>query len=416
MIDVLKNLIEEKIARPVKNRGDCELISNAIIETLDVDISYSTIKRFYGLSPRTKPNKKTLNTLAQFVGYKNYPHFIQNYANKEKIDMYQIIYKAVAKDDDQSIINLVINTKKSSEPFINFVVSLIRELLHNKNYPVLDSIFKLDALNFNSFTYSEALQLGNSIGLLIRNKTITNSQLLNNINFIECVYLTFVDYSSLNGYYGEQTEIINCNQPNKEITLFTSAILEFRNFLNQKNQKKIKGDSIYSKQLNPILCSRLLALELMVNDTDNSTEILDNYFTVHSKKSLIIDYSFELFNTAILTKDFMLMNYLIEKIHLDTSIEFYYQKYHLNSFYLMCMFYFKHSKNSSEQKKYARLFNINDNAYSYEEFITIIHQVYLFGMAITANKKDQIKKRYTKLSKQMNYSYFSDDFLLNYFK
>ena len=82
----------------------------------------------------------------------------------------------------------------------------------------------------------------------------------------------------------------------------------------------------------------------------------------------------------------------------------------------MCMFYFKHSKNSSEQKKYARLFNINDNAYSYEEFITIIHQVYLFGMAITANKKDQIKKRYTKLSKQMNYSYFSDDFLLNYFK
>lgn len=416
MIDVLKNLIVEKIARPVKTRGDCELISNAIIETLDVDISYSTIKRFYGLSPSTKPNKKTLNTMAQFVGYKNYPHFTQNYANKEKIDMYQIIYKAVAKDDDQTIINLVIKTKKSSELFINFIVSLIRELLHNKNYPLLDSIFKLDELKFNSFSYSEALHLGNSIGLLIRKKTTTDSRLLSNFNFIACVYLTFVDYSSLNGYYGEQTEIIKRNQPNKEITLFTSAILEFRNFLNQMPQKKIKGDSIYSKQINPILCSRLLALELMVNDTNNSTEILDNYFTVHSKRSLIIDYSYELFNTAILTKDFMLMKYLIEKIHLDTSIEFYYQKYHLNFFYLMCMFYFKHSKNSSEQKKYARLFNVNDNAYNYEEFITIIHQVYLFGMSITANKKDQIKKRYTKLSNQMNYSYFSDDFLLNYFK
>ena len=125
MIDVLKNLIEEKISRPVKTRGDCELISNAITETLDVDISYSTIKRFYGLSPSTKPNKKTLNTLAQFVGYKNYPHFIQTCANQEQIDLYQIVYKAVYSKDDQAIINLVIKTKKSSELFINFIIKFM---------------------------------------------------------------------------------------------------------------------------------------------------------------------------------------------------------------------------------------------------------------------------------------------------
>jgi hypothetical protein len=416
MIDVLKNLIEEKISRPVKTRGDCELISNAITETLDVDISYSTIKRFYGLSPSTKPNKKTLNTLAQFVGYKNYPHFIQTCAHQEQIDLYQIVYKAVYSKDDQAIINLVIKTKKSSELFINFIISLIRELLHNKNYLLIDRIFKLDALNFNSFTYSEALQLGNSIGLLLRKKPTINYQLLSNTNFIECVYLTFVDYSSLNGYYGEQTEIINRNQTEKKITLFTSAILDYRDFLNQKPITKIKVDSIYSKQLNPILCSRLLALKIMVNDTDNYSEMLDNYFIVHSKKFQLIDYSYELFNTAILTKDFILMKYLIEKINPDTSIEFYYQKYHLNSFYLMCMFYFKHSKNSYEQKKYTRLFNASDSTYGYEEFITIIHKVYLFGTAINSNKKDQIKKEYTKLSNQLNYPYFSEDFLLDYFK
>jgi len=416
MINTLKNLIEAKIARPVRARGDCELISNAITEILDKDISYSTIKRFYGLSPSTKPNKNTLNILSQFVGYKNYQHFILNYPNKDNIDLYQTIYKALAKDDHHAIINLVITAKKRPEHFIGFIVFLIRELLHDKNYPLMDRMFKLDALNFNSFTYSEALKLGNSIGFLLRKKPTTNSLLLSNINYIECVYLTFVDYSSLNGYYGEQTEIIKRNELDKEITLFNSAILEFRDFLNQKPKKKINGDSIYSKQLNPILCSRLLALELIADDRDNSTEILDNYFEVHSKKSLMIDYSYELFHTAILTKDFMLMNYLIEKIHLDTSIEYYYQKHHLNSFYLMCMFYFKHSKKDPEQKKYARLFNYTHCAYSYEEFITIIHQVYLFGTAITANKKYQIKKQYTKLTKQLNYPYFSEEFLLDYFK
>ena len=45
MTELLKKLIEEKINRKVKTRGDCEFISNAILETLDMNISYSTIKR-----------------------------------------------------------------------------------------------------------------------------------------------------------------------------------------------------------------------------------------------------------------------------------------------------------------------------------------------------------------------------------
>ena len=39
MVDVLKKRIEQKIGKPVETRGDCELVSNAILETLDVDIS-----------------------------------------------------------------------------------------------------------------------------------------------------------------------------------------------------------------------------------------------------------------------------------------------------------------------------------------------------------------------------------------
>ena len=61
LIDILKKRIEGKIGKPVKTRGDCELVSNAILETLDIDISYSTIKRLYGLAPYTKPNSKTTN-------------------------------------------------------------------------------------------------------------------------------------------------------------------------------------------------------------------------------------------------------------------------------------------------------------------------------------------------------------------
>ena len=75
MIDILKKEIEKKIGKKINSRGDCELVSNVILETLELEISYSTIRRLYGITNETKPNNKTLNTLSKFVGYKNYIHF-----------------------------------------------------------------------------------------------------------------------------------------------------------------------------------------------------------------------------------------------------------------------------------------------------------------------------------------------------
>ena len=418
MLNILKKLVETKIGRTVKTRGDCQLISDAILESLDVEISYSTIKRVYGLNAPTKPNTKTLNTLAKFIGYNNYFHFIQTYNFENSDNLNFQVFRIISKMDQLEIIELINDTKKSSENFNNFIIILIRELLHHKKYKLINKIFQLEALKYDTFSYSEVLYIGNSIGLLLRKQAKIDHILLNNTNFLSCVYLTFIDYSNLNGYYGEWTEIINVNQPKKEIALFTGSLLEFRNFLNNKKLKELDEDLIYNKELHPILCSRLLASKLLVNDNGNSintSQILDSYFEVHSKKSSLVDYSYELFTTAILTKNYVLMKYLIEKTNLNTTIEFYYQKSHLNSYYLMSIFYFKYTQNSVEEKRHNRLFSINDCMYSYEDFITILYHIYVFGSTKIGSKKDRIKKEYIQLSKQLNYPYFSESYLLNYF-
>ena len=77
MIAELKKEVEEMIQRPVRSRGDCEFISNTIYEKLNLEISYNTLRRLYGLAPFTKPSNKTLDTLAKFIGYNNYVHFSQ---------------------------------------------------------------------------------------------------------------------------------------------------------------------------------------------------------------------------------------------------------------------------------------------------------------------------------------------------
>jgi hypothetical protein len=413
LIDILKKEIEAKIGKKVTNRGDCELVSNVILETLGLEISYSTIRRFYGLVNETKPNNKTLNTLAKFVGYKNYIHFSQNYSYKQKIDLTDIIYKTVSENDSENIINLVIKTKNSSEDFVSLIIILIRELWHNGNFKLIDRIFNLKALNFNSFSYDEVLKIGNSIGLLIREKDKLHPQLLNNINFLDCVFLIFVDYSSLNKYYGGTLEIIKKNNVRYDITLFSKAVLEFRNFINNKKIKDLDIDKPHEKQLHSILIGRLLSLKLLSADPDKAIKIINTHHKSLPLKVDLISHYYEIFTTTILLKNIEIMSFLIDKV--ESKIDFYYQNSQLNSFYLMCLFYYRLAGDLENENKFFKAFKLNDCRHSYEEFISLLYLIYEYDSTTTKTKKINLRTRYKSLSKKLNYSIFSENFLLKYF-
>ena len=414
MIDILLQKVKNKIGREIKTRGDCQLISNAIYETLDVDLSYNTIRRLYGLAPAVNPSINTLNAIANFCGYKNFAHFTQTHRYAKKSNISQLVYRAIYHCDEVEIINLVKSTKKSSEDFIGFIINLTRELLYNGQYLILDQVYLLKELNYENFSYSEILELGNSIGLQLRKVKIKEDSLLINTNFLRCVYLTFVDYSNLNGYYGAWTTLISQKNNTKEIRTFTRAILELKQFLNNKEVKDNFGDLAFGKDLHPILCSRLIAIKILTHNKDETIDILDKYFTVHSvKKSIQLDYSYELFFIAIITKNTTFMRYLINIIEGPTS--FYYQKHHMNSFYLMCMFYYKLTQDNSNQKKYALLFDPLYIRYSYEDFILVLHNIYLYADTTGMKRRAIVRADYTQLCKKLQYPYFSEEFFGEYF-
>ena len=168
-----------------------------------------------------------------------------------------------------------------------------------------------------------------------------------------------------------------------------------------------------TEHLHPILSGRLLSLKLLNADSDKTFEILNTYHTSLSIKGHIISHYYELFTTAILLKNIEIMSFLIDRINL--KIEFYYQKTHLNSFYLMCLFYFKLTGDLENEAKFLKSFNLVDSRDSYKEFITLIHLIYLYSSTTTGSKKKKIKTQYLYLSKKLNYSYFSEDFLVTYF-
>ncbi len=416
MINTLKNQLQIKIGKKIQSRGDCELIANAILETLDIEISYNTIRRLFGLVPSTTPHPRTLDTIAQFLGYKNYIHFTQYNHQKEKTDFSQLVFSLVYRGDHEEIINLVKSKRLSTENFSLFAVILIRELLHLRNIELLNKLIDLDEFQFDKFTYSEVLYFGNSIGLLIRQYPQFGKTMLYKPNFISNVYLIFVDYSSLNGYYGDWTKQINRKPPVKEIGIFTSSILEFRKFLNLKIPNFPHNNLLYSKKLNPILCSRLLALKLMSTDTNQHQKIVEKYFAIHNKKSLLMDYSHELFTSSIVTKNLILMKFLISQMELHTETSFYYHKYHLNSFYLMAVFYFRFVGNQKEKNRFEQLFSLDNCTFSYQEFINLLLLIYQFDKANLPELKNDFRVNYLNLSHKLKYPLFSEKYLESYFQ
>lgn len=415
MIDLLKKELELKLGQKIENRGDAELLANAIQETIDQQISYNTIRRFFGVSTNVKPNNNTLNILARFIGFKNYIHFTQTYSFREKKNIAEIIYKAIYNQDNEEIISLIKRIKKTPEDFVSFIILLVRELIYNKKYHILNNIFKLKEMEFNSFSYSEVLLIGNSTGLLLRKNPMDNYILLKNRNFLQCVYSSFVDYSNINGFYGEWAKFVVRNKVNKEIIIFSDAILQLRKFLNQKKIQNDYEELAYSNKLHPILCSRLLSLSFLNSPGQKTDETLSKYIKSHSKKKQIyVDYFYELFITAIYSKNIHLMKSLINIMNVSRISTFTYQKDHLNMYYFMCLFYYQSIKNKVEIKKYLKLININFFKSCYEDFINLLFQIFWYHQAKNKTTKESHRNKYLELAEKLNYPYFDEKFLLEY--
>ena len=71
-----------------------------------------------------------------------------------------------------------------------------------------------------------------------------------------------MDYSSINGYYGEWSAYINQHVKVKETKLFTTALLAFKKLLNNQKVTHPFNDEPFDTSIHPILNSRLLSVKI----------------------------------------------------------------------------------------------------------------------------------------------------------
>jgi hypothetical protein len=230
-------------------------------------------------------------------------------------------------------------------------------------------------------------------------------------------FLIFVDYTNLNKYYGEWAKYVNETTKNKEIKLFTSAIMELKSYMNNSAVVDKFDNLAFSSEFHPVLCSRLLSVKIMANNYNDIEDLLNRYSSKHEimeKKNL--DYFLEIIVQALISKNIDIMKYIINYFHNENQLfNSDYKLFYLNYYYLMCTYYYKITKVKSLEIKFFKQFSLDEIRYSYEDIAMVFLLIYKYSIEKDLNEKQKIKAEYIKLHKLLNYKKFSISYIDNYF-
>jgi len=412
MENKLKEITETKIGFKIKSLKDSKRLSQIIAKENDIIISYNTIRRFFGVVKNVQASNFTLDTLSKFNSFENYSDFLINFKLRNKWRQEFEISKIIHNDEDNKLLEYIDSSLGQKTSFNLKLIQIIRELLLIGNFNLIRRIFELKKMNANNFNYDGKVLIGMSTGYLIRvvnTKDKAFKQLILNENFLDLVITIFVDYENLGTFYAEIIKTIRNNTSRKDIRIFCEGILNLNLFLSKKNNK-----SFYSlkeeNDFHPILKSRIFSQNMLMDDDDIISK-LNNYYQKNQVNGLIpIEYLFEINFTSILTRNFEVMKWVIEKINPESEFTFFYKYEHYNNFLFMKLIYYT---KMNDHKKIAIIDkNLTIQRFkSYEGVALLYHNIYKFKWT----NDDKYFAKYMKLAKKVNPEFFTKKYFFDYF-
>jgi hypothetical protein len=294
------------------------------------------------------------------------------------------------------------------------MISLCRELVYLDKQSILNEVFHSDFFNERHFSYSETLHFGNSVGILFKTYLLSDDKLLMNPNFLKFVYCIYVDYSNLNGYYGDWCLYVSTTTSDIQIKCFSLAVLELKKYLNGLPVSYDFFSSISTVDFHPILIGRLFSVQLLSNEY--SLKDITVFFNTIKKSppEFVLDYLYEPINIALLSKNFSVMDMILKFIsNQKVKVNYYYHEHHMNLIRLLDLFNTKfESSDVTLLENYNFVLEEGYFKYSYNEFIMLLLNVYKFHT--NENKEFQLHA-YEMLSKKLNYPLFSKAYIVNYY-
>ena len=421
MISALKREIEIKINRDILGRGDCEYLSRLILEEEGDSLSYNTLKRLFKIdvNSKVKPRNSTLNTLAKFIGFKSYEEFKKDKTWRSEWFLQLKTSAIIDRLDYEEIISELYSPWILKKDFLISFASLVRELFYLSKFDLVNDIFRRKVINFEELTYSEKLFLGNAIGTVFRKIDIPESALscmLNNRDFVDHIFLTFVDYSSLKSYYGKVTDLFmkesfNLNRDQQD---FFASLTLLKDYL---CAKKVNSINYFDKDISfyhPILLGRIASVEIIyrVQEKLKYDDLLEDISLRIKNNKKTTDYLYELVTVSLVMGDFRLMEWIqteSQSIVIEESYQFGHQQY----LYLISFILSIHRNRKSDIAKFENLINKNEISLSYFHFFEFFRLIGMYHNQQNDRAKNLNLIR--RLIVQFDYALFNDNYIFEYF-
>lgn len=412
MIYQLKKLTEKNIGFKIKNRGDCHKLSEQISTSIDEEISYNTLRRFFGLDKETKPNSKTLNILARFNGFESFADFSQLFPKQFNWYQKELAYDLMNHNEQTELVDFIESIQQIDNDSLDVIVLTIRELILANEISTLKKIFDLEILNPINFKYSELLYFCNSVGLLLRKQQTNYLSFIQTKYFKVSIFTTFVDYSSLNKNYGDFVNEIHETSSDTELVLFSGLLLQLKKILNNEPPTD-SFDYLISKKLHPILLSRYISIKIYCTPKYKILEILENYKNRFIKNDSI-DYVYELMIMSILSRNFISMEWITENFKQSDVIPTYYREWHYNVLTMVKLFLGIYKKNNLDLiNKQFSLIEKFQPRYSYKAF----HVIFLCILKYHLNIEPRSAiTTYERITQEIGYEIFNLNYLTDYFE
>ena len=414
MIKVLKIITQKKVGFNIENYNCSKRLSEIVYLDTGIEVSYNTLRRFFGVVKSVKPSNHTLNALAIFNGFLDYNDFIMNYHLRNRW-MQEFEIADLYNQSNTQILEFINTNLNFRRQFIQKLVQIIRELILIRNYDLLNQIFNLPKMAFNQFNFDDVAYFGNCVGPIIKSIKMSSSEaqsLILNDNFIDLILCIYVDYNNLNKHYGNCLKLIQSRSKRKDLIQFSRAVLNLNFFLTHKKNQFYTPN--FDKEFHPILQSRIIAQSLFIKPLE-SIASLNNYSqNLNPSEKTNIDFYFEIITTSLVTKNFEVMNWIIKRFESKTNYTNFYKFEHYEHYTLMLMIFLKYQQDINQLNLWLKSVSFDNFYRPYK--ILLMQYVYILKYHTSKNNKDSLKSKYMDVSKYFYPEFFTEDYLLSYFR
>ena len=323
----------------IHTRGDCELLSSLILEETDQFVSYNTLRRLFGLAPGSKPRQQTLDILAKFCGYGGYQNFCIVQPKLSIWKQREALYQLLARQNVPAT-KAFFNEVENELIKLELLVTALRELLLSNQDETIIELLNSGIYELDEHPYTYQIHAAIAMGLVIRGQPISSRKnLLSHPRIIDCVYLRLIDYSALNGYYGDWTELLagkSISQATSlECQVFVSCIQRLKSFLNKSFIAPWNWSGLPWKDFHPALKGRIFTVHLFDQEVPSFDTLWAKIFGVTKENIDPLSAFIEPSTFAVITGNQKLASWLIQKIEINESTLQQFQLHDLHVHFLM---------------------------------------------------------------------------------